>query len=69
MVIDLKLFQPGQELQPDLLWVIEQVGLVHPSLADVGYRSGFTIQLLTLPLACCLRGVQQCSALLQNSKS
>lgn len=25
MVIDLKLFSPGQELQPNLLWVIEQV--------------------------------------------
>ena len=25
MVVDLKLFAPGEELQPDLLWVIEQV--------------------------------------------
>ena len=25
MVIDLKLFTSGEELQPDLLWVIEQV--------------------------------------------
>ena len=25
MVVDLKLFSPGEELQPDLLWVIEQV--------------------------------------------
>lgn len=25
MVVDLKLFRPGEELQPDLLWVIEQV--------------------------------------------
>ena len=25
MVIDLKLFQPRQELQPDTLWVVEQL--------------------------------------------
>ncbi|CAL5220185.1 g2156 [Coccomyxa viridis] len=25
MVVDLKLFSPGEELQPDLLWVIEQI--------------------------------------------
>jgi hypothetical protein len=25
MVVDLKLFHPGQELQPHLLWVVEQV--------------------------------------------
>lgn len=43
MVIDLKLFQPGQELQPNLLWVIEQVGFLHLSLADVGYHHGFIL--------------------------
>lgn len=25
MVVDLKLFTPGQELRPNLLWVVEQV--------------------------------------------
>ncbi len=33
MVVDLKLFNPGQELRPNLLWVIEQVS-VSPALAD-----------------------------------
>ena len=66
MVIDLKLFQPGQELQPDLLWVIEQVGLVHLSLAYVRYLVGFMMPILTLPLACCPFCVQQCSALLAD---
>ena len=33
MVVDLKLFTPGQELRPDLLWVIEQVS-IPPASAD-----------------------------------
>ena len=59
MVIDLKLFQPGQELQPDLLWVIEQVSPLHPRLADVEYIHGFKMPLSTLPLACCPSNNQQ----------
>ena len=51
MVIDLKLFQPGQELQPDLLWVIEQVGLLPRSLAYVRHLYGF----MMLPVHCSAR--------------
>ena len=69
MVIDLKLFQPGQELQPDLLWVIEQVGLVHLSLAYVRYTNGFTMPIQNLPLARCPDCVQQWSALLEVLKA
>lgn len=50
MVVNLSLFQPGQELQPDLLWVIEQV---RPSFCN----TQFLIQspdsgLLTLAMLC-----------------
>lgn len=38
MVIDLKLFSPGQELQPDLLWVIEQASMFTETLLT-GYGS------------------------------
>ena len=69
MVIDLKLFQPGHELQPDLLWVIEQVGLVHLSLAYVTYLHGFTMPIQIKPLACCPDCVQLCSALLKILKA
>ena len=31
MVVDLKLFRPGKELQADLLWVIEQASSQHPA--------------------------------------
>ncbi len=34
IVVDLKLFRPGQELQPNLLWVVEQVMSAFPMGSD-----------------------------------
>lgn len=42
MIVDLKLFGPGQELQPNLLWVVEQVMIAHPANSQWRHVAAWT---------------------------